>query len=640
MRKCLGLGCLLALAAGTTDAQTWRRLGPPGGMVLSLAAGPDATVYLGTPDGHVFASSDRGEHWQLRGRAGPRSDAVVQRLAPDHARGERVLAAVWFQASQGGGLFESLDGGRVWKLLGLSGEAVRAVEQSGSDPRVWVAGTLTGVFLSLDDARSWQRITPEGDPELRNVDSLAIDPEDPRILYVGTYHLPWKTSDAGGTWRPIGSGMIDDSDVMSLRIDFQDRNRLFSSACSGIYRSDDAGASWTKLAGIPYSSRRTQQIVQDPANPRVLYAATTEGLWTTADHGETWRRAAPGEAGANAVVALPTERGTRLLLGSDAGVLRSDDRGASFAPSNEGFAHGVIAAFAADPRDSRHLLLRMGDSGRLRETRDGGGSWSDLHGPAGTKSVAGLFASSSGWWVSFREGGLARYDAPKRSWRAAVFREPALARGASRGRSRARTGRGAKAKPPHVSFLIERSGETLAASDDGLWRMAAGDPVFRRLDAGRLPKSVSYLSASPAGLLAIADDQLWSRSETGSSSRLPAPPAAGPLHWVEERLLEGRSLRLLGTQNGVFRSDGAGAWRRVSDGLPAIDSSPPAFSGSACVIAMSNGGMYRSASGFTDWERIESPGQGSIASVASLEEQALIVAFRSEGLFRTEALSP
>jgi photosystem II stability/assembly factor-like uncharacterized protein len=638
MSKSLALGCLLGLAAGSTAAQAWRHLGPPGGMVISLAPGADATVYLGTPDGHVFASGDRGEHWQLRGRAGARADAVVQHLAPDRVRRERVLAAVWFQdATEGGGLFESLDGGRDWKPAGLSGEAVRAIEQSGSDPRVWVAGTLSGVFLSLDDARSWRRITPKGHLELRNVDSLAIDPQDPRTLYVGTYHLPWKTADAGRTWSPIGSGMIDDSDVMSLRIDSQDRNRLFSSACSGIYRSDDAGASWTKLTGIPYSSRRTQQIVQDPANPSVFYAGTTEGLWTTADHGETWKRTAPGEPGANAVVALPMEKGTRLLLGSDSGVLRSDDQGVSFAPSNEGFAHGVIAAFAADPRDSRHFLLRMGDSGRLRETHDGGTSWADLPWPAGTKSVAGIFATSLGWWVSFREGGLARFDASKSSWRAVAFRDPAPARGASRRAPRRATGRSSRA--PRVSSLRERPGETLAASDDGLWRLAAGDAEFRRLDAGRLPKSVRFLSASSTGLLAIADEQVWSRGETGPWNRLPAPPASGALRWVEERAAQGKSLRMLGTQNGVFRSESAGAWQPVSGGLPAIDSSPPAFSGSTSVIAMGNGGIYRSASGFIDWQRIDSAEQGNVTAVAFLEEQELIVASRSEGLFRTAALS-
>jgi outer membrane protein assembly factor BamB len=67
----------LAAAAGS-GAQSWERLGPEGGMVLSLGVDSAGTVYLGTSDGHVFASEDRGARWQLRSRAGTRTDAVSE----------------------------------------------------------------------------------------------------------------------------------------------------------------------------------------------------------------------------------------------------------------------------------------------------------------------------------------------------------------------------------------------------------------------------------------------------------------------------------------------------------------------------------------------------------------------------------
>src|ERR1041385_7461680 len=95
-------------------AQQWERLGPPGGMVISLAAASDGTAYLGTPDGHVFASRDRGERWELRGRAGGRLDAVVQRIVVDARNPNRLLAAVWFRGTPAGGIFESVDGAKKW----------------------------------------------------------------------------------------------------------------------------------------------------------------------------------------------------------------------------------------------------------------------------------------------------------------------------------------------------------------------------------------------------------------------------------------------------------------------------------------------------------------------------------------------
>ena len=69
---------LLCLCLGSTaGAQGWQRLGPEGGMVVSLGTGAREVVYAGTADGHVFASEAAASHWELRGRVGTRTDAVV-----------------------------------------------------------------------------------------------------------------------------------------------------------------------------------------------------------------------------------------------------------------------------------------------------------------------------------------------------------------------------------------------------------------------------------------------------------------------------------------------------------------------------------------------------------------------------------
>src|SRR5262249_43824506 len=82
---------------------------------------------------------------ELRGRAGDRLDAVVQRIVVDARNPNRMLLAAWFRNSPSGGVFESADGAKTWKLAGLGSEAVRALEQSASDAAVWIAGTRSGV---------------------------------------------------------------------------------------------------------------------------------------------------------------------------------------------------------------------------------------------------------------------------------------------------------------------------------------------------------------------------------------------------------------------------------------------------------------------------------------------------------------
>jgi photosystem II stability/assembly factor-like uncharacterized protein len=613
-------------------SQRWERLGPPGGMVISLAAASDMTVYLGTPDGHILASRDHGEHWELRGRAGGRLDGVVQRIVPDARNANRLLAAIWFRDTPGGGVFESADGARSWKLTGLRDEAVRALEQSPSDLKMWLAGTRRGVFRSTDDAQSWQRITPENDQELQNVDSLAIDPRDAQTIYLGTYHLPWRTIDGGKTWNSISAGMIDDSDIMSLRIDAQDPRRIFSSACSGIYRSEDGGKSWTKLQGIPYSSRRTQQIVQDPGDSRTLYAATTEGLWMTVDYGETWKRITSRETDANAVVVLPGRTGKRVLAGMSAqGILRSDDGGNSFLASNRGFSHRVITAAAIDAGDPRRLLVRAeGYGGRLLESNDGGRTWSEFGDTLPTKSVERIFSSSAGWWVAFSDGGLARFDAGAHVWRPVVFRDMVPRPNTRRPRERRSI---IRIVAPRVRYLAQTGGKTFAATENGLWQLDGARAEFRRLAAKNLAGSVSYLSSTAAGsLLAIAGGDLWSYDAEGDWKRLAIPPNANGLLWVRESALV-RNQLLLGTQHGVFVAGPGDDWRMLSNGLPAIASVAPSFSGTRCLMAMSNGSLYESSDGLNTWRRVDTDEErGRVSSVLATREEAFLIASEQEGI--------
>jgi photosystem II stability/assembly factor-like uncharacterized protein len=614
--------------SGPAGAQRWERLGPPGGMVISLAAAADGMVYLGTPDGHIFASSDRGEHWALRGRAGGRLDGVVQRIVPDARDAKRLLAALWFREVAKGGVFESIDAGESWRLIGLGEEAVRALEQSASDPKVWVAGTRTGVFRSADDGRNWHRITQADDAELQNVDSLAIDPHDAHTIYVGTYHLPWKTTDGGKTWNSIGAGMIDDSDIMSLRIDAANPRRIFSSACSGIYRSEDGGATWTKLQGVPYSSRRTQQIVQDPTDDRTLYAATTEGLWTTSDSGETLQRISARDTDVSAVVVLPGPKGERVLAGTRAqGILRSDDGGNTFADSNEGFPHRVIAAAAVD-RES--ILLRAdGYGNRLLQSDDGGQTWRGLGGSAPPKTVEQIYSMPSGWWVSFGEGGLARWNAAKQVWRPLAFREEPP-RSKTQEPRRRFVGRVVE---PSVRSLIAARGRTFAGTENGLWQLASGATEFRRVATRILPASVTYLSSTSTGmLLAIAGGALW-QDDGGTEWRQIETPASGSrLLWAREGQVAGHEVLLLGTQHGVFVGN-SGQWRLLSNGLPAIGAAVPAFSGTRCLLAMSNGGLYESVDGLNSWGRVDSENErGGASGIFAIGAKGFVLVSKQEGI--------
>jgi photosystem II stability/assembly factor-like uncharacterized protein len=607
--------------AGAAQAQGWRSIGPAGGTVISLSAAGDGTVYLGTADGHVFRAPGGTLEWQLAGRVGARHDAVVQQILPDVTTAGVLFAAVWFQdVTAGGGVFRSGDGGATWTPSGLRGEAVRAIEQSLSDPKTLVAGTRHGVFRSRDAGISWERISPADDPELQDIDSIAIDPRDPLIIYVGTYHLPWKTADGGRTWKSIAAGMIDDSDVMSLRIDVTRSGRVFASACSGIYRSENGGVLWSKLQGIPYSARRSQQIVQDARDPRTLLAATTAGLWITHNAGDSWSRTTPGDWVVNTVALLPPNPAggpLRVLLGTAGqGVLASADGGVTFRTANDGFAHRVIAALAGAPDGSGRLLAEISDSRHtLFEKRDSDADWSPLPGDFPAGGARDLYRTSDSWFAALRAGGLARRSAAARAWHAVKFErnaEGSTNRDSPSALRRSRKSRIDAPEPPDVRAICASGARIYAATSDGLWS-GAGNVLRRETDAV-IPQGLRDESCSDGVWLASADHVLH-RGPTGRPWRQwPLPPAVREFLWVRRLHIAEDDVVLAGTDQGVFKLSKAGdskagdskakdSWTRLEHGLPATASWPAAVSRLRLAVVAQSGLIYVSNDGGQTWDR-------------------------------------
>ncbi len=617
-------------------------------MVISLAADSAGNLYLGANDGHIFGSQDRGAHWRLLGRVGNRTDAVVAQLVVSPRNPRRLFAGIWFrEAGAGGGIFQSEDGGATWQPSGLQGEAVRALEFAPSQAHTLVAGTRGGVFRTSDGGDAWERISPPDDPELRNVDSVAIDPADPLVIYAGTYHLPWKTNDGGKSWRPVSAGLIDDSDIMSMRVDAADPARLYLSACSGIYRSENRGEAWTKLQGIPYAARRTHAIVQDPWRPATLYAATTEGLWVTRDSGESWERTTPREWVVNGVTVLPAQgdAAVRVVIGTEAqGVLVSDDAGKTFHDSNRGFTHQVVKQLAGDPRDpSRLLLLRDTNIGELLESRDSGKSWSALpavapkgrNSPEGSAAnVARVYGSPWGWLTQLLDGTLWIHSAGGgwQPWtpRVVVPRQAGKKKSASRVAAQP-----VKLGPPG----------TLAFSQEEAF-LPASRGVLRCNRAGRCESESAFSKISqPRGLwvipqrhlLAVVDgEKLGYSSDFGSTAAWRDLPAG--IRGANVLLLNAASdgALFLATNRGLYFSPDAGLhWKLSQGGLPEGVVENVWSLARGLLVSLQEGGVYASPDGLGNWSRLDRDAErGRMNGLVETQPGLLLFGSQSEGLLR------
>lgn len=424
----------------TTDPgaydRIWQMTGPFGGDVSVLAIDPGNAnrILIGSGDGQIYSSNDGGTVWK-RMRPGIRAPGfIVTVIHFDREKPNLIYAGVKPQTEVGddvgstsGSFFISEDNGESWREAdSMRGRAVRSFSQAVSEPNVMAIAASNGIYRSLDRGKSWELITPVGNPELRGFHSVAIDPRDANAIYVGTHHLPWKTLDGGKTWKRTGHkevGMIDDSDIFTIQVDPDNPNTVMMSACSGIYRSQDAGTAWTKFQGIPYSSRRTHMIYRHPTRPETIFAGTTEGLWVSTQDGkpDTWRQVTSAQLVINAIAVHPSQPDRVFLATQDNGVLISLNGGETYEASNAGFINRKVPAVLADSKERGRVYAGVqfdGLNGGLFVSEDSGVTWQQSMNGMGVRDIYSLTQSPTKPEVVYAgtNHGLFRSDDHGRNW--------------------------------------------------------------------------------------------------------------------------------------------------------------------------------------------------------------------------------
>ncbi len=394
---------------------TWIPVGPNGGDARSFAVDPGnpQQLYLGTTTSWIYESLDGGGSWIRLAKLGKADNLVVDSLVVDASDTKTLFAGAWQVDRTGGGIYISHDRGATWSLSAdMDGQSVRALTQSNSAPKILVAGTLKGIYRSEDKGQHWKQISPPESGEIHEVESVAIDPYDPKTIYAGTWHLPWKTTDGGANWHNIKQGLIDDSDVFSIIIDPTRPTVIYTSACSGIYRSETAGELYRKVQGIPSTARRTRVLMQDPVNRKVVYAGTTEGLYKTMDDGVNWSRITGPDVIINDIYVNPKDPQDVLLATDRSGVLLSNDGGTSFNASNAGFSQRQVAAILADAKHEGTIyagVLNDKGYGGVFATEDGGTTWQQRSNGLDGKDVFALAQADDGTLLSGTNHGIFRW---------------------------------------------------------------------------------------------------------------------------------------------------------------------------------------------------------------------------------------
>jgi len=591
----------------------WRLAGPFGGSARSIAIDPAnrSILLAGTRDSLLFRSDDAGATWNLL-RFPPGTPGTFNALLIDPRASGHFYAGLDAGDSRDSGVYESRDGGEHWSALeGVRGLRIESLAMAPEDGRVLAAGTSQGVFLTKDGGETWSRISVAGNPEMQDITALAFDPVHSSTIYAGTPHLPWKTSDEGANWHSIATGLIDDSDIFSIHVDPKRPERMLASACSGIYRSENAGEQWTKLRGIPGTHRRTHIIAQDPNDPDIIYAGTTLGLFKSMDAGASWQHLNAEQV--NWMVFDPGDPRILYLATEYAGILKSPDAGKTFLAVNRGFVqHNLTGITGAGSRVYASSIYE-GTHGGVFESLDGGMNWTlrsseaelggrNLNSLAVAPSKESLlFAASANELLKSVDGG--------QTWSRLPI-QPKLDR---------------SVKAQHFGQLRIQSlqvveGSRLAlfvGTQYGLFRSADGGASWERVAAkqlGTVPVHAIYAPARGCSRLAVATGLGLFVSTDGGNSWRPAPLPAGNSYIYDVALSPDPSAPILaGTSRGLLQSTNDGAQWKLVTGVPAATVSSVRFNPEHALEAflVQYGKVYHSLDGGTSWQLFPSDGLAS-----------------------------
>jgi photosystem II stability/assembly factor-like uncharacterized protein len=342
----------------------WRCIGPAnmGGRIddFAVVEAQPYIIYVGTASGGVWKTINNGITWESIFAEQNSSSIGDIALAPSNP------SIVWVgtgeansrqSSSWGDGVYKSNDAGKTWKHMGLKEtHHIGRIAIHPHNPDIvyvaglghlWGANEERGLFRTTDGGTTWKKVLYV-DENTGCVD-VAINPENPEILYAATYQHMRK----GWGFNGGGPG-------------------------SGLYRSIDGGETWTKLTnGLPTGNTGRIGIDIYYSNPNIVYATIEHkkgGVFRSEDKGLTWKKMSdtnPRPMYYSQIRIDPNNDQRIWVLGSP--MYYSEDGGKTFNTNLVTSIHVDHHALWIDSGNSNHMIL--GCDGGINISYDRGKTW-------------------------------------------------------------------------------------------------------------------------------------------------------------------------------------------------------------------------------------------------------------------------
>ena len=574
---------------------------------------PDVLI-TGTFNG-IFRSDNAGDTWTQLPTMSTAGLVHVESLAIDPRTTNTIYAGTWYLP------YKSTDGGKTWNTIknGIIDDSdIFAIDIDPRNPNHIIASACSGIYETRSAGNSWKKV--QGIPsQSRRTRAILQHPSIAGLVFAGTTEGFWRSERGGDadSWMVTTSRQLE---INSIAVHPSRPQTVYIGTNNyGVMVSYDGGKNFVPT-NAGYSGRFANVIVADREMPNRIYAATintTTGggfLFVSTDNGETWRpsmRSMPPRLITYSIMQDARDVNT-IYLGTNLGVYRSLDRGASWAPVwmvaaatktkvTTGKKRTPAAATATTPKPNdtvRRAQEALNAAGYKVGTPDG------RSGTLTTKA-------------------LRKFQTDSRLPVTGKFDQATLA-------ALHVAGTGDELASVVLSDAVNALTQTVdPGTQQPLFLAATNLGLFRSLDPTQGWQKLSYGSGLDDRTTSISTDTrnpetIWvgtaasgvlvSRDSGKTWQRMPGVPDEAPVNIIVRDPSRSNYI-YVGTKQAFYLThDGGASWSRRGGNLPFGDftsilvnprNPDELFAGNAYQTGEIGGGVYRSLNAGSSWARID-----------------------------------
>ena len=292
--KVLVVGAVSGLWISKNSGDKWEKIVSATSPinVNSLAIDPRTldTMYAGT-FWRAYKTTDGGKNWRLI-KEGMIDDSDVFAITIDRENPDHIVASAC------SGIYESQNAGEKWaKIQGIPSQSRRTRDllQHPSRPGTIFAATTEGFWMTSDGGKKWAMTTQRS----LEINSIAVHPEDPNSVFIGTNNYGVMVSADGGKTFNQTNDNFTSRFTYSITADLENANRLYAmtqnTATGGgfFFTSSDGGTNWQQAKNLEITRIAPYSFLQDRVNPNTLYLGTNVGMFRSVDRGVSWTQLLP-----------------------------------------------------------------------------------------------------------------------------------------------------------------------------------------------------------------------------------------------------------------------------------------------------------------------------------------------------------